>query len=190
MLVLAGAGTGKTTTLSARVGWLIEHGVAPERVLLLTFTRRAAREMLGRVRSMVGVGERETPLDGSIGVLICDDVESMRVLLGVVVGLRAGLHVVGEAKDGEQAISEAERLQPDVILLDISMPIRSGLDALPEIKRVAPEAKVIVLTGFAASMIAPDVLALGADRFIEKGVDPDTIAAAIEEVAAAPILAV
>ncbi len=109
----------------------------------------------------------------------------MRVLLGVTVSLRAGLHVVGEAQDGEQAISEAERLQPDVILLDLSMPRRTGLDALPEIKRVAPNAKVIVLSGFAASMIASDVLAHGADRYIEKGVPPDTIAATIEEVAAA-----
>lgn len=125
------------------------------------------------------------PLDGSVGVLICDDVESMRVLLRVVVGLRPGLHVVGEAEDGEQAIAEAERLQPNVILLDLSMPRRTGLDALPEIKRVAPEAKVIVLSGFAASTIAADVLALGAHRYIEKGVDPDTIAVSIEEVAAA-----
>ena len=125
----------------------------------------------------------EKPLDGSIGVLICDDVESMRVLLGVIVGLRPGLHVAGEAADGEQAITEAARLQPDVILLDLSMPRRTGLDALPEIKRVAPEAKVIVLSAFAATMLAPDVLALGAARYIEKGVDPDTIAAIIEEVA-------
>ena len=108
----------------------------------------------------------------------------MRVLLRVVVELRAGLHVVGEAEDGEQAISEAERLQPDVILLDLSMPRRTGLDALPEIKRVAPEAKVIVLSGFAAAML-PDILAAGADHYIEKGVDPDTIVAAIENVAAA-----
>ena len=128
-------------------------------------------------------GREEKALDGSIGVLICDDVESMRVLLGVVVGLRPGLHVVGEAADGEQAITEAARLQPDVVLLDLSMPRRTGLEALPEIKRVAPEAKVIVLSGFAATMVAPDVLALGAARYIEKGVDPDTIAAMIEEVA-------
>lgn len=127
--------------------------------------------------------ERTKPLDSSIGVLICDDVESMRVLLGVIVGLRPGLHVAGEAADGEQAIAEAARLQPDVILLDLSMPRRTGLDALPEIKRVAPEAKVIVLSAFAATMLAPDVLALGAARYIEKGVDPDTIAAMIEEVA-------
>jgi DNA-binding NarL/FixJ family response regulator len=130
------------------------------------------------------VTEREGQLDGSIGVLICDDVESMRVLLGVVVGLRPGLHVVGEAADGDQAIREAARLQPDVVVLDLSMPRRSGLDALPEIKRVAPEARIIVLSGFAAAMLAAEVLALGADRYIEKGADPDTIATMIEEVAA------
>ncbi|HET7127587.1 MAG TPA: response regulator transcription factor [Gaiellaceae bacterium] len=128
--------------------------------------------------------EREGQLDGSIGVLICDDVESMRVLLGVVVGLRPGLRVVGEAADGDQAITEAARLQPDVVVLDLSMPRRSGLDALPEIKRVAPEARIIVLSGFAAAMLAAEVLALGVDRYIEKGADPDTIATMIEEVAA------
>src|SRR5437588_5505517 len=63
LLILAGAGTGKTTTLCARVAWLAGEGVAPERILLLTFTRRAAREMLQRARSLVA-----TPADGR-GVL-------------------------------------------------------------------------------------------------------------------------
>jgi DNA-binding NarL/FixJ family response regulator len=130
-------------------------------------------------------GKGQAAVDGPAGVLICDDVESMRVLLGVIVGLRPGLRVVGEAEDGEQAIAQAERLHPDVILLDLSMPRRTGLDALPEIKRVAPDAKVIVVSGFVSSMIAADVLARGADRYIEKGADPDTIAAMIEEVATA-----
>jgi DNA helicase-2/ATP-dependent DNA helicase PcrA len=53
LLILAGAGTGKTTTLCARVAWLIDQGMAPERILLLTFTRRASREMLQRTRSLV-----------------------------------------------------------------------------------------------------------------------------------------
>lgn len=122
--------------------------------------------------------------NGSVGVLICDDAEPMRRLLGVVVTLRAGLHVVGEAADGVQAISEARRLQPNVILLDLSMPVRTGLDALPEIKRVAPGAKVIVFSGFATSTVAADVLAQGADRYLEKGMHPDALAAMIEEVAA------
>jgi DNA helicase-2/ATP-dependent DNA helicase PcrA len=63
LLILAGAGTGKTTTLCARVAWLVSEGVGPERIMLLTFTRRAAREMLQRTRALV-------PLpDGSGGVL-------------------------------------------------------------------------------------------------------------------------
>jgi DNA helicase-2/ATP-dependent DNA helicase PcrA len=53
LLILAGAGTGKTTTLCSRVAWLVEQGMAPERILLLTFTRRAAREMLQRARGLV-----------------------------------------------------------------------------------------------------------------------------------------
>jgi DNA helicase-2/ATP-dependent DNA helicase PcrA len=55
LLILAGAGTGKTTTLCARVAWLVSEGVAPERIMLLTFTRRAAREMLQRTRALAPV---------------------------------------------------------------------------------------------------------------------------------------
>ena len=55
LLILAGAGTGKTTTLCARVAWLVAEGTAPERILLLTFTRRAAREMLARARALVSM---------------------------------------------------------------------------------------------------------------------------------------
>jgi DNA helicase-2/ATP-dependent DNA helicase PcrA len=55
LLILAGAGTGKTTTLCARVAWLVSEGVAPERIMLLTFTRRAAREMLQRTQALVPV---------------------------------------------------------------------------------------------------------------------------------------
>ncbi|HEY8724311.1 MAG TPA: response regulator transcription factor [Gaiellaceae bacterium] len=117
-----------------------------------------------------------------IGVLICDDVDAMRMLLRVVVELRPGLRVVGEASN--QAVTEAKRLQPDVILLDLSMPGRTGFDALPEIRQVAPDAKVIVLSGFVASTSAAAVLEIGASLFIEKGADPEEIVAAIGEVAA------
>src|SRR3984893_15110190 len=65
LLVLAGAGTGKTTTLCARVAWLITRGVPTERILLLTFTRRAAREMLARVQTRIPAGARGTILGGT-----------------------------------------------------------------------------------------------------------------------------
>ncbi len=121
-------------------------------------------------------------VNGAISVLICDDLAAMRMLLGVAVELRQGLRVVGEARDGNEAVAEAERLQPDVVLLDLSMPRRTGLDALPEIRRVAPATRVIVLSGFLASTIAEQALELGAALYIEKGADPDVIADAIEEV--------
>ncbi len=53
LLIVAGAGTGKTTTLASRVAWLLSEGVRPERLLLLTFSRRSAREMLSRAEHMV-----------------------------------------------------------------------------------------------------------------------------------------
>src|SRR6266545_7394497 len=58
LLILAGAGTGKTTTLCARLAWLVAEGAASERILLLTFTRRAAREMLRRARALVPASAR------------------------------------------------------------------------------------------------------------------------------------
>ncbi len=117
----------------------------------------------------------------SIGVLICDDAADMRELLALIVQRQDGLHVAGEAADGVEAIAEAERLQPAVILLDLSMPRMTGLDALPEIKKVAPAAMVVVLSGFSASMVAEDVLAQGADRYLEKGASPSLITDTIEE---------
>ncbi len=65
LLIVAGAGTGKTETLTARVAWLVEQRVRPERIMLLTFTRRAAREMLGRVSAILGAREPLRVLGGT-----------------------------------------------------------------------------------------------------------------------------
>lgn len=118
--------------------------------------------------------------DAAAGVLICDDNAAMRTLLGVIVGASPGMRVVGEAADGDEAIVEATRLQPDVILLDLAMPNRSGVEALPELRHVAPDAQIVVFSGFASSVVADEVLALGAASYLEKGAHPDTIVATIE----------
>ena len=129
----------------------------------------------------------EPPASGDqpTGVLVCDDNAAMRVLLGVIVDTAHGLHVAGEAADGDEAVLEATRLQPDVILLDLAMPNRSGLDALPDLRRVAPEAKIVVLSGFAEATVAEEVLALGAHSYLQKGADPDTIIATVQSAASA-----
>jgi two-component system invasion response regulator UvrY len=122
-------------------------------------------------------------------VLICDDNAAIRRLLGAVVNESPGLRVVGEAVDGNQAIIEAIALQPDVILLDLAMPNRSGLEALPELRRVAPDAQIIVVSGFASVVAAEEVLELGAAAYVEKGTDPAAIVAAIEQALATSSLA-
>jgi DNA-binding NarL/FixJ family response regulator len=120
----------------------------------------------------------------TIGVLICDDVEAMRLLLRVLIELSPGLHVAGEARDGDEAISEAERVRPDVILLDLSMPRRTGLDALPDLRAVAPEAGIIAFSGLDGSIVKEAALQAGASHFLQKGADPNAIVAAIEDAAA------
>jgi DNA-binding NarL/FixJ family response regulator len=120
----------------------------------------------------------------AVGVLICDDNEAIRSLLRAVVKMRPTLRIVGEAADGNEAIVQAERLQPDVILLDLAMPRRTGLEALQELGRVAPAAKIIVFSGFSTASVADDVIALGAVRYLSKGADPNAINDALEEVAA------
>jgi DNA-binding NarL/FixJ family response regulator len=116
-------------------------------------------------------------------VLICDDNVAMRTMLSAIVELIPDTHVIGEAVNGELAISEASRLQPDVILLDLAMPVLSGLDALPKLRQSATAAQIIVLSGFSSETVADQVLALGADGYLEKGADLETLIDAIEQVA-------
>jgi DNA-binding NarL/FixJ family response regulator len=129
----------------------------------------------------VSEGASTTSGGSKAGVLICDDNPAMRTLLGVIVGTSPGLQVVGEAADGNEAIVEARRLQPRVIVLDLAMPNRSGLDALPELRAVAPDAQIVVFSGFAGTAVAEQMIGLGAASYLEKGAHPDTIVATIED---------
>jgi DNA-binding NarL/FixJ family response regulator len=130
------------------------------------------------------VSNGASSLDTPVGVLVCDDNAAMRALLGVVVGTSPGLATVGEASDGDEAIAQATRLQPDVILLDLAMPNRSGLEALAELRYVAPAAQIVVLSGFALTAAAEEVFALGAAAYLEKGSSPQAIITTIENAVA------
>ena len=117
-------------------------------------------------------------------VVICDDQEGFRRTVAIVLGLDDGVAVVGEAADGEEAIRLARELQPDVLLLDIAMPVMDGLEALPAIREASPDTRVVMLTGLASEAIRERALAAGATLFIEKGTDIATLARRVREVCA------
>lgn len=102
-------------------------------------------------------------------VLIVDDVADIRMLLRMALSVESDLEVVAEAGDGLEAISQAELHQPDLVVLDLSMPVLDGLEALPRILAAAPKAKVVVVSGFAKSRMSTAALEAGAVGYVEKG---------------------
>ncbi|MDQ4059144.1 MAG: response regulator transcription factor [Actinomycetota bacterium] len=76
--------------------------------------------------------------------------------------------VVGEAADGAEAVQVVDSEKPDVILLDLAMPVMDGLQAIPEIRRRSPETKIVVLSGFDEAHMAESVRSLGADAYVQK----------------------
>lgn len=122
-----------------------------------------------------------------IRVLVCDDVETMLVALRAVLEMRDGIEVVGEARNGDEVIELAMSLQPDVVLLDLTMPGKDGLEALPELRRAAPDARVVILSGHEGRPIE-EAARRGAERFLLKGAEPDAIVTAVEEAARTPRL--
>jgi DNA-binding NarL/FixJ family response regulator len=117
-------------------------------------------------------------------IIVCDDTKDIRVLLNAEFQMYDDLEIVGEAENGREAITLADRHHPDVVVLDLAMPEMDGLEALPEIRKVSPESRVIVLSSYDAGAVQNEVIELGAYRFIDKGLLPWEIADVVHEVAA------
>ena len=119
-----------------------------------------------------------------IRVLVCDDVAAFRALMRYTLQEDPGIEVVGEAADGMAAIAAAERLQPDVILLDLTMPILDGIDAIPTLLERAPDTRVVALSGWGAERMGDAAREQGAVAYVEKTDDVQAIRAAVRAAAA------
>ena len=98
-------------------------------------------------------------------ILLVDDDDDLRALLRVTLA-EQGFEIVGEARDGQEGVEQAERLQPDVILLDLSMPSVDGVTVLPRLAEVAAASPVVVLSAHAD--LQDRATALGAQGFVTK----------------------
>ena len=114
-------------------------------------------------------------------VLVVDDNDDIRRLLRTKLTRGGEYEVIGEAADGQEAIEQAIELKPDVVLLDLAMPVMDGLQALPHILAGVPRTRVIVLSGFDHMTMEPRALAAGAARYVEKGlrIDLDAVIASV-----------
>lgn len=117
-------------------------------------------------------------------VFLCDDTAEYRALVRFVLE-REGAEIVGEGANGQEAIERVHDAHPDVVLLDVKMPIMGGIEALPRIREQAPEAKVIVLSTAWAQRVEDDSLRLGAQAFVEKPRDIHDLPGALREALAA-----
>ena len=114
--------------------------------------------------------------------LIVDDHPLTREALSSLLGAH-GFDVVGCAADGAEAVSEAARLRPDLVLLDLSMPGLDGLTALPRLREAAPECEVVVLTASGTEENLLAAIRAGAAGYLLKTEPPDRIASFLEGVA-------
>jgi len=123
----------------------------------------------------------ETP---EITVLLADDHEVVREGLRLALLRSPHIRVVGEAPDGETAVSLAERRRPDVIVMDLRMPGMDGIEATEEIMRRLPDAKVLIFTAYSERALLQRGLESGARGYILKEAPHETLLRAIEKVAA------
>jgi DNA-binding NarL/FixJ family response regulator len=117
-----------------------------------------------------------------IRVMVVDDHEFVRSTMCELIDGADDLEVVGEAPDGLHAVSVAQRTTPDVVLMDLSMPVMNGIDATREVVATLPSTRVIVLTTSTKGQDVHDAAEAGAVGFLSKGADPDDVLEAIRAV--------
>jgi two-component system response regulator DevR len=115
-------------------------------------------------------------------IVLVDDHEVVRLGLRALLERQPDLTVVGEAESASEAVRAVESLAPDVVVLDIRLPGRSGVEACAEIKRRRPETKIVMLTSYADDEVLLDAIAAGAEAYVLKQVGSDDLVQALRRV--------
>jgi DNA-binding NarL/FixJ family response regulator len=131
-------------------------------------------------------GSRNIDAGAMCRVFIADDVEAMRRLWELFLEEDPLMEVVGHAADGNAALVGVEATRPDVLLLDLSMPDRDGLEVIPVVRTASPETAIVVASGLSSARMAPLALELGASAYFEKGGSAADLLALIRAACGAP----
>ncbi|MGW0085601.1 response regulator [Streptomyces sp. NPDC003393] len=123
-----------------------------------------------------------------IKVLVVDDHQVVRRGLRTFLEVQEDIEVVGEAADGAEGVARAEELRPDVVLMDVKMPVMDGVEALRRLRELGSPARVLIVTSFTEQRTVVPALRAGAAGYVYKDVDPDALAGAIRSVHAGHIL--
>lgn len=118
----------------------------------------------------------------TIRILICDDHAVVRRGLRSLVGVKPEMELIGEAVDGEEAVSMAKKLKPDVIIMDLIMPRKDGVTAIAEIKKKNHDARILVLTSFSDDKNVFSAIKAGASGYLLKDSSPEDLLQAIDDV--------
>jgi two-component system chemotaxis response regulator CheY len=113
-------------------------------------------------------------------ILVVDDAAFMRMMIRDIL-TKNGFEVCGEANDGAQAIEKFKEFKPDLVTMDITMPEMDGIAALKEIKKLDPNAKVVMCSAMGQQAMVIDAIQAGAKDFIVKPFQPDRVIEAIKK---------
>ncbi len=126
----------------------------------------------------------KNPTDSRLRVVIVDDHEMVAMLFKDLLNVMGGYEVAGHAKDSAEAVALCKREQPDLIMLDLGLPDRPGLRVLRELRKLCPEAKVLICSGNVNGPVVREALLMGAMGIIGKAVPLDELKSAIRSVSA------
>ncbi len=114
-------------------------------------------------------------------VLVCDDAIFMRTMISDILS-QAGFDVIGEAETGVQAVERFKELKPDLVTMDIVMPDMGGIDAVREIMKIEPAAKVLMCSAMGQQALVVEAIQAGAKDFVVKPFQPSRVLEAVQRV--------
>src|SRR5215467_477134 len=125
---------------------------------------------------------KEQPLNSPVRVLVVDDQQLMREGIASLLRIQDGIEIIGTAANGQEALEQAVSMKPDVILMDVRMPVIDGVMATEQVRHQVPDCKILMLTTFDDEEYVIEALRVGANGYLLKDIPASDLAQAVQAV--------